>query len=119
MRALRIIPCIMMLMLGMMIGCYETQVTDLDIVSTEYPGFESPVRIKAGGEFVAVEDPGYASPTMADVDGDGRPDLVVGQYNEGHMQFFKNISEDSNSPQFASSQWIKTGDKRAVVPGVW
>jgi hypothetical protein len=80
--------------------------------------FEKPVRIKAGDEFVAVESLGYACPTLADVDGDGLEDLIVGQFSQGHMQFYKNIGKQGNAPEFAASEWIKTGDERAVVPGV-
>ena len=81
--------------------------------------FEVPVRIKAGGEYVSAESPGYACPTLADVDGDGKLDLVVGQFNQGHMQFCKNVSEDEASWEFSSPQWLMTGDEKAVVPGVW
>ncbi len=81
--------------------------------------FETPVRIKAGDEYVSVESPGYACPTLADVDGDGLEDLVVGQFNNGSMQFCKNIASPSEPPEFAEAVWIKTGDKRAIVPGVW
>jgi hypothetical protein len=66
-----------------------------------------------------VEPPGYACPTVADVDGDGVEDLVVGQFNEGGLQFFKNLAGQGDEPQLASAQWLKTGEKRAVVPGVW
>jgi len=52
--------------------------------------FETPVRIMAGGEYVSVESPGYACPTMADVDEDGKLDLVVGQFNGGKMHYCKN-----------------------------
>lgn len=81
--------------------------------------FESPQRMKAGDEFVQTEDPGYACPTLADLDGDGKLDLIVGQFESGNMQFFKNVSADKNVLKFAAGKWIKSGDKRAVVPGVW
>ena len=81
--------------------------------------FESPTRIEAGGKIVAVESPGYACPTMADVDGDGKEDLVVGQFRNGNMQFCKNISSEGQSPRFAEATWLKSGDDRIEVPGVW
>jgi hypothetical protein len=81
--------------------------------------FEKPVRLKAGDEFISVESPGYACPTMADVDGDGKDDLIVGQFSRGNMQFFKNVATVGESPEFAAAQWLKSGDDRLEVPGVW
>ena len=80
--------------------------------------FEYAVRIKAGDEYVSVESPGYACPTMADVDNDGKLDLVVGQFNGGKMKFCKNIAEKGATPKFAKSTWIMTGSEPAQVPGV-
>ena len=40
------------------------------------PQFEAPVRLKAGGQYIKTEAPGYASPCWADVDGDGKKDLT-------------------------------------------
>jgi len=81
--------------------------------------FEKPFRVEADGQAIAVESPGYASPTMADVDGDGVPDLVVGQFREGNLQFFKNLAGKNEAPRFAASEWLMTDGKRAMVPGVW
>ena len=81
--------------------------------------FETPVRLKAGDGYVSVEKPGYACPTLADVDDDGKLDLVVGQFNNGHMQFCKNVADTGETPEFAKAEWIKSGDERAQVPGVW
>jgi len=80
--------------------------------------FADPVRLKAGGEFIQVESPGYACPAMFDVDGDEKLDLVVGQFSGGKMYFFKNVGEGSE-PEFAKGAWIQTDDDPAKVPGVW
>ncbi len=80
--------------------------------------FEPPVQLMADGEPIAVEAPGFACPTMADVDLDGRRDLVVGQFASGKMHFFKNIAPTGTAPEFAKGEWIMTGDEPATVPGV-
>lgn len=110
-------------------GCSRTEISPFVSNAEMYPmpasadpsgyEFEPPVQIKAGDQFVATEGPGYACPTMADVDGDGKRDLVVGQFNQGNMLFCRNISADGESPKFASADWIMSGGDRAVVPGVW
>jgi hypothetical protein len=51
--------------------------------------FKPPVRLTADGAAVRVEAPGYASPCLADVDGDGKPDLLVGQFSKGKIRVFK------------------------------
>ena len=77
--------------------------------------FEPPVRLKAGGEAVRVESPGYAAPCWADVDGDGKKDLLVGQFNKGKIRVFKNLG----AGKLASGVWLQAGGKVAEVPGVW
>lgn len=77
--------------------------------------FESPVRLKGGDRFVRVESPGYAAPCLADVDGDGKKDLLVGQFAEGKIRVFKGTGEG----RFAPGEWLKAEGKVALVPGVW
>lgn len=83
------------------------------------PGFESPVRLTAAGELISVDRPGYACPTVADVDGDGVEDLIVGQFANGSMRFFRNIAPADAAPEYAAEQWITSNGEPAVVPGVW
>lgn len=77
--------------------------------------FDRPVRLKAGGAPVRVESPGYAAPCWADVDGDGKKDLVVGQFNKGKMRVFKNLGNG----EFGSGVWLQAEGQVAEVPGVW
>ncbi len=77
--------------------------------------FAPPVRIKADGAAVRVERPGYACPTWVDVDGDGKKDLVVGQFAQGKMRVFKNLGDN----KLAAGTWLQAAGKVAEVPGVW
>ena len=83
--------------------------------TTEPALFEPPVRLRAAGEEIRVEAPGYAAPAWHDVDGDGRPDLVVGQFNGGKMRVYAGQEDGS----LAAGQWLMAGGKVAEVPGVW
>lgn len=77
--------------------------------------FAAPVRIKGGDEFVRVEKPGWASPCLADIDKDGRPDLLVGQFADGKIRVYKGLG----GMKFAAGEWLKAEGKVAEVPGVW
>lgn len=79
------------------------------------PSFEAPVRLMAGGAPVSSEAPGYASPAWYDVNGDGRADLVVGQFAGGKMRAYHGQPDGS----LAEGQWIQAGGEVAQVPGVW
>ena len=79
------------------------------------PEFEAPVRLKAGGKFIRTESPGYASPCWADVDGDGKKDLIVGQFAGGKMKVYRNLGQG----RLEKGKWLKAGGKVAEVPGVW
>jgi hypothetical protein len=77
--------------------------------------FAAPVLLKANGVAIRVESPGYACPCWADMDGDGKKDLVVGQFRNGQMRVFKNLGDG----RFAAGEWLKADGKAAEVPGVW
>lgn len=79
------------------------------------PQFTEPVRLKAGDDYVRVESPGWAAPCWQDVDGDGKKDLVVGQFRGGKMRFYRNLGEG----KLAQGEWLRAGGEVAEVPGVW
>ena len=77
--------------------------------------FAAPVRMQAGGEPVRVERPGYAAPCWADIDSDGKKDLLVGQFNGGKIRVFKNLGDG----KLDAGDWLMVDGKAAEVPGVW
>ena len=77
--------------------------------------FAVPVRLSGGGQAVRVESPGYAAPCWADVDGDGKKDLLVGQFNKGKIRVYRNLGGN----KLAAGQWLKAEGQLAEVPGVW
>jgi hypothetical protein len=77
--------------------------------------FEKAVRMKGGDEFIRVEGPGWAAPCLADIDKDGKVDLLVGQFNKGKIKLYKGLGE----MKFAAGEWLKAEGDVAEVPGVW
>ncbi|MGJ8696711.1 MAG: hypothetical protein ACSHYF_10360 [Verrucomicrobiaceae bacterium] len=77
--------------------------------------FEAPVRMMAGDQPVKVQSPGYAAPCWADVTGDGKKDLLVGQFSKGKIQVFPGKGDGSIS----QGDWLKVDGKVAEIPGVW
>ncbi|GIK16275.1 MAG: hypothetical protein BroJett003_12390 [Planctomycetota bacterium] len=77
--------------------------------------FEKPVQLKGGDEIIKVEAPGYAFPCLADLDRDGKADLLVGQFKEGKIRVFKGLG----GMKFGPGEWLKAGGEVAQVPGVW
>lgn len=77
--------------------------------------FQTPVRLKADGAPIRVESPGWAAPCWADLDGDGKKDLLVGQFNGGKIRVFKNLGDG----KLAAGEWLKAEGSVAEVPGVW
>ena len=77
--------------------------------------FEAPVRLKSQGVVIRVESPGYAAPCWADIDNDGKKDLLVGQFRQGKIRIFKNLGEG----RFGAGKWLEAEGGVAEIPGVW
>ena len=77
--------------------------------------FERPFRLEGGDEPVRVESPGYAAPCWADVDADGKKDLLVGQFHQGKIKVYKNLGNG----KLAAGSWLEAAGKVTQIPGVW
>lgn len=77
--------------------------------------FQPPFRLEADGKPVRVESPGYAAPCWDDVDGDGKKDLLVGQFSQGKIRLYKNLG----GGKLAAGAWLKADGVDAEIPGVW
>jgi hypothetical protein len=76
--------------------------------------FAPPVRVKAAGKPIDTEV-GHAAPLVVDFDGDGKKDLLVGQFGDGILWFYKNVGTNAQ-PQYAAGVKFKAGRKEGRVP---
>lgn len=74
-----------------------------------------PVHILAGGRPLDVERSGHSAPAVGDFDGDGKPDLLVGQYDGGKLRIYRNTGT-STAPKFDTWTWFVAGGQTASVP---
>lgn len=73
-----------------------------------------PFRVAAGGKPIDT-DVGHAAPIMADFDGDGVLDLLVGQFGDGRLRIYRN--EGSNAlPKFRALGWFRAEGSFGEVP---
>jgi hypothetical protein len=73
-----------------------------------------PVRLKAAGKPIDT-DVGHAAPFVADFDGDGVKDLLVGQFGDGILWVYRNVGSNTH-PRYAAGVKFKDGGKDGRVP---
>lgn len=75
---------------------------------------EKPALILAGEEPINV-DVGHSAPFVYDFDGDGRKDLLVGQFGEGKLRIYRNKGSNK-APKFEDFTWFQDGTEKGRVP---
>jgi hypothetical protein len=73
-----------------------------------------PVRIEAAGKPIDTEI-GHAAPFVGDFDGDGKRDLLVGQFGQGILWIYRNEGTDAR-PKLAAGRKFKDGQEEGRVP---
>lgn len=82
--------------------------------SAAAPELGAPERLAADGAPILV-DIGHAAPYLYDLDGDGRRDLLVGQFGEGKLRFYRNVGEDG-APVYGAHEWVEADGRPMTVP---
>ena len=81
--------------------------------------FAQPRQLNGGDKAIEVESPGYAAPSLADLNGDGVADLLVGQFRDGKIGFYKGSKGENGKLSFGAHEWLQAGGEIAKIPGVW
>ena len=74
-----------------------------------------PVHVRVGGQPLDVQRSGHAAPFVGDFDGDGTPDLLVGQFHDGALRIYPGKG-GSGRREFADYTWFQAGGKAGRVP---
>jgi hypothetical protein len=73
-----------------------------------------PVRLEAAGKPIDTAV-GHAAPFVGDFDGDGKPDLLVGQFDGGKLRVYRNTGT-AGAPKFESYTYFVAGGQAGRVP---
>jgi hypothetical protein len=76
--------------------------------------FEEPVRLKAAGAIIDTgEHVAHSGPALADLNADGRMDLLVGNFR-GTIEYFQNIGF-AEAPEFDAGRMLQAEGQTITV----
>ncbi len=84
------------------------------VFAGEAPRLGAPIQVKDGDRAIDVEI-GHAAPLLEDWDGDGKPDLLVGQFGNGKLRLYRNAGTAAE-PRFKGFEWVQAGGGDAKIP---
>lgn len=76
--------------------------------------FQPGVKLEADGKAIDVEI-GHLVPCAMDWNGDGKRDLIVGQFSKGKIRLYLNHGTD-DSPVFKEYSFLHAGGKEISLP---
>ena len=77
---------------------------------------EPPFIVMGDGQPIDV-DVGHAAPILADCDGDGVRELLVGQFGSGLLRMYPDVSEvEGGAPEFEDFFWVESNSQKLAVP---
>jgi hypothetical protein len=87
---------------------------EADRTKVPHDRLAAPVLVLDGKEPIDV-DVGHATPYVVDWDGDGKKDLLVGQFGDGKLRIYLNKGTDAQ-PKFDRFTYLQAGGKAASIP---
>lgn len=83
------------------------------LATADIPSFLPAELLECDG--VRLDVGSYAAPLAVDWDGDGRKDLICGQYDQGRIRFYPNVGTD-DAPVFMAWNYLMAGAVPISVP---
>ncbi len=78
------------------------------------PDLANGERLSADGVVIEMGI-GHLVPTVADWNGDGKKDLIVGEFRDGAITFFPNVGTDAN-PKLGAGERMEAGGAPISLP---